>query len=101
MNTKDFLKTELDKIDKNAYYETEGYGNVEFICKVMELYADVVNKKKIEKDKMTRKEYQKKYQKEYADSGKKSEAAKRYYQKHKYEICEKLKNKRKNLQIEK
>ena len=47
--------------------------------------------------KMTRKEYQKKYQKEYADSGKKSEAAKRYYQKHKYEICEKLKNKRKNL----
>ena len=37
-------------------------------------------KKKIEKDKMTdRKEYQK----------------------HKYEICEKLKNKRKNLQIEK
>jgi hypothetical protein len=44
MNTKDFLKTELDKIDKNAYYEIEGYGNVEFICKVMELYADVVNK---------------------------------------------------------
>ena len=48
-----------------------------------------------------RKEYQKKYQKEYALSGKKSEAAKRYYQKHKHEICEKLKNKRKNLQIEK
>ena len=59
-------------------------------------------KKKIEKDKMTdRKEYQKQYQKEYAASGKKSEAAKRYYQKHKYEINEKLKNKRKNLQIEK
>jgi hypothetical protein len=51
--------------------------------------------------KMTRKEYQKQYQKEYAASGKKSEAAKRYYQKHKYEICEKLKNKRKNLQIDK
>ena len=51
--------------------------------------------------KMTRKEYQKQYQKEYAASGKKSEAAKRYYQKHKYEINEKLKNKRKNLQIEK
>ena len=51
--------------------------------------------------KMTRKEYQKQYQKEYALSGKKSEAAKRYYQKHKDEICEKLKNKRKNLQIEK
>ena len=50
---------------------------------------------------MTREEYQKQYQKEYADSGKKSEAAKRYYQKHKYEINEKLKNKRKNLQIEK
>ena len=50
---------------------------------------------------MTRKEYQKQYQKEYAASGKKSEAAKRYYQKHKYEINEKLKNKRKNLQIEK
>ena len=46
---------------------------------------------------MTRKEYQKQYQKYYAASGKKSEAAKRYYQKHKYEICEKLKNKRKNL----
>ena len=39
----------------------------------------------------------KQYQKYYADSGKKSEAAKRYYQKHKYEINEKLKNKRKNL----
>ena len=51
--------------------------------------------------KMTRKEYQKQYQKYYAASGKKSEAAKRYYQKHKDEICEKLKNKRKNLQIEK
>lgn len=51
--------------------------------------------------KMTRKEYQKQYQKYYAASGKKSEAAKRYYQKHKFEICEKLKNKRKNLQINK
>ena len=50
---------------------------------------------------MTRKEYQKQYQKEYAASGKKSEAAKRYYQKHKYEINEKLQNKRKNLQINK
>ena len=56
---------------------------------------------KIENEKMTRKEYQKQYQKYYAASGKKSEAAKRYYQKHKYEINEKLKNKRKNLQIEK
>ena len=50
---------------------------------------------------MTRKEYQKQYQKEYAASGKKKEAQKRYYEKNKYEICEKLKNKRKNLQINK
>ena len=42
----------------------------------------------------TRKEYQKQYQKYYAVSGKKSEAAKRYYQKHKYEICERLREKR-------
>ena len=56
---------------------------------------------RLDEVKMTREEYQKQYQKEYADSGKKSEAAKRYYQKHKYEINEKLKNKRKNLQIEK
>ena len=53
--------------------------------------------KKIETKSVTRKEYQKQYQKAYAASGKKSEAAKRYYQKHKFEICEKLKNKRKNL----
>ena len=46
---------------------------------------------------MTRKEYQKQYQKDYAKSGKKKEAQKRYYQKHKYEICERLKNKRKNF----
>ena len=51
--------------------------------------------------KMTRKEYQKQYQKDYAASGKKKEAQSRYYQKHKYEICEKLQNKRKNLQIDK
>lgn len=44
---------------------------------------------------MTRKEYQKQYQKDYAASGKKKEAQSRYYQKHKFEICEKLKNKRK------
>lgn len=48
-------------------------------------------------NKMTRKEYQKQYQKDYAASGKKKEAQSRYYQKHKFEICEKLKNKRKNL----
>ena len=50
---------------------------------------------------MTRKEYQKRYQKYYADSGKKSEAAKRYYQKHKYEICEKLREKRAKKLIDK
>ena len=50
---------------------------------------------------MTRKENQKQYPFEYEKKKKKSEAAKRYYQKHKYEINEKLKNKRKNLQIEK
>ena len=53
--------------------------------------------KKVETKSVTRKEYQKQYQKEYAASGKKKEAQKRYYEKHKYEICEKLKNKRKNL----
>ena len=41
-----------------------------------------------------RKEYQKQYQKEYAASGKKKEAQSRYYQKHKYEICRKLRAKR-------
>ncbi len=56
---------------------------------------------KVEAKSVTRKEYLQQYQKDYAASGKKSEAAKRYYQKHKYEICEKLKNKRKNLQINK
>ena len=43
---------------------------------------------------MTRKEYQKQYQKDYAASGKKKEAQDRYYQKHKYEICRKLRAKR-------
>ena len=57
--------------------------------------------KNVETQSVTRKEYQRQYQKYYAASGKKSEAAKRYYQKHKFEICEKLKNKRKNLQIDK
>ena len=41
-----------------------------------------------------RKEYQKQYQKEYAASGKKKEAQKRYYEKNKYEICRKLRVKR-------
>ena len=41
-----------------------------------------------------RKSYQKQYQKEYAASGKKKEAQKRYYEKNKYEICRKLRAKR-------
>ena len=46
---------------------------------------------------MTRKEYQKQYQKEYAASGKKKEAQDKYYQKHKYEICDRLREKRAKL----
>ena len=46
---------------------------------------------------MTRKEYQKQYQKYYADSGKKKEAQKRYYEKNKYDICDRLREKRAKL----
>ena len=53
--------------------------------------------KKVETKSMTRKEYQKQYQKEYAASGKKKEAQKRYYEKHKYEICDRLREKRAKL----
>ena len=55
----------------------------------------------MENKQIARKEYQKQYQKEYAASGKKKEAQKRYYEKNKYEICERLKNKRKNFIINK
>ena len=85
----------LKELQESASYWSEydvPLGIVDRINNVLE---------KVEGKGLTRKEYQKQYQKYYADSGKKSEAAKRYYQKHKYEICEKLKNKRKNLQIEK
>ena len=37
---KEFLKTELDKIDKNAFWEIDGYGNVDDVVKVMEEYAN-------------------------------------------------------------
>ena len=47
--------------------------------------------------KMTRKEYQKQYQKYYAASGKKKEAQKRYYEKNKYDICDRLREKRAKL----
>ena len=53
--------------------------------------------KKVETKSFTRKEYQRQYQKEYAASGKKKEAQKRYYEKHKYEICERLREKRAKL----
>ena len=43
---------------------------------------------------MTRKEYQQKYQKDYSDSGKKKIAQDRYYKKHKYDICDRLREKR-------
>ena len=46
---------------------------------------------------MTRKEYQKQYQKEYAISGKKKVAQDKYYQKHKYDICDRLREKRAKL----
>ena len=85
----------LKELQESAYYWSEydvPLGIVDRINNVL---------KKVETKSVTRKEYQKQYQKQYAASGKKSEAAKRYYQKHKYEICEKLKNKRKNLQIDK
>ena len=49
---------------------------------------------KVEAKGVTRTEYQKKYQKDYAASGKKKEAQSRYYQKHKFEICERCKRKR-------
>ena len=52
MKTKEFLKEELDKIDKNAFLEINGYGNTEFVCQVMELYSDAVNKIVSERTKM-------------------------------------------------
>ena len=36
----EFLKTELDKIDKNAFWEIDGYGNVDDVVNVMEEYAN-------------------------------------------------------------
>ena len=85
----------LKELQESAYYWSEydvPLGIVDRINNVL---------KKVETKSVTRKEYQKKYQKQYAASGKKKEAQSRYYQKHKFEICEKLKNKRKNLQIDK
>lgn len=86
----------LKELQESASYWSEydvPLGIVDRINDVLEKVENI--------QKTYRKEYQRQYQKEYAASGKKSEAAKRYYQKHKYEICEKLQNKRKNLQINK
>ena len=41
-----------------------------------------------------RKEYQKQYQKDYIASGKKKIAQDRYYKKNKYDICDRLREKR-------
>ena len=51
----------------------------------------------MENKQIARKEYQKQYQKAYALSGKKKEAQKRYYEKNKYEICDRLREKRAKL----
>lgn len=86
----------LKELQESASYWSEydvPLGIVDRINDVLEKVENI--------QKTYRKEYQRQYQKEYAASGKKSEAAKRYYQKHKYEINEKLQNKRKNLQINK
>ena len=79
----------LKELQESAYYWSE----YDVPLGIVDRINDVL--KKVETKSVTRKEYQKQYQKDYADSGKKKEAAKRYYQKHKYEINEKLKNKRK------
>jgi hypothetical protein len=86
----------LKELQESASYWSEYDVPLGIVDRINDVLGKVENLKKT-----YRKEYQKQYQKDYAASGKKSEAAKRYYQKHKYEICEKLKNKRKNLQIDK
>ncbi len=86
----------LKELQESASYWSEYDVPLGIVDRINEVLEKVENLQK-----SYRKEYQRQYQKEYAASGKKREAAKRYYQKHKYEINEKLKNKRKNLQIEK
>ncbi len=86
----------LKELQESASYWSEYDVPLGIVDRINDVLEKVENLQKT-----YRKEYQRQYQKEYAASGKKREAAKRYYQKHKYEICEKLKNKRKNLQIEK
>ena len=85
----------LKELQESAYYWSE----YDVPLGIVDRINDVL--KKVETKGVTRKEYQKQYQKEYADSGKKKEAQNRYYQKNKYKICERLQEKRKNLQINK
>ncbi len=86
----------LKELQESASYWSEYDVPLGIVDRINDVLEKVENLQKT-----YRKEYQRQYQKEYAASGKKREAAKRYYQKHKYEICEKLQNKRKNLQINK
>lgn len=86
----------LKELQESASYWSEYDVPLGIVDRINDILEKVENIQKT-----YRKEYQRQYQKEYAASGKKSEAAKRYYQKHKYEINEKLQNKRKNLQINK
>lgn len=86
----------LKELQESASYWSEYDVPLGIVDRINEVLEKVENIQKT-----YRKEYQRQYQKEYAASGKKKEAQSRYYQKHKYEICEKLKNKRKNLQSNK
>jgi hypothetical protein len=78
----------LKELQESAYYWSEYDVPLGIVDRINEVLGNVEAKK------MTRKEYQRQYQKEYAASGKKKEAQSRYYQKHKYEICERLREKR-------
>lgn len=86
----------LKELQESASYWSEYDVPLGIVDRINDVLEKVENLQKT-----YRKEYQKQYQKEYAASGKKKEAQKRYYEKHKHEICEKLKNKRKSLQIDK
>ena len=81
----------LKELQESAYYWSE----YDVPLGIVDRINDVL--KKVETKGVTRKEYQQKYQKEYAASGKKKAAQKRYYEKHKYEICEQLREKRAKL----
>ena len=86
----------LKELQESASYWSEYDIPLGIVDRINDVLEKVENLQKT-----YRKEYQRQYQKEYAASGKKKEAQSRYYQKHKYEINEKLQNKRKNLQSNK